>query len=165
MKIGIEDLAQRLNQYSPRVEIGSANPQRLSSARFLAGQEALAPDILYIGRVDKLRLPTKIEGANLLLLGGDDLPEMPSDKGINLIHLRGDLDLELIFNEVQEILSADNEVASSAATLLNSIIQGRGLKYIIQIGAEILDKPVILIDTGFNILAYSDNKPLDEPMW
>ena len=56
-------------------------------------------------------------------------------------------------------------VLQNSADFLNALTSDRGLNYIINISSEVLQNPIILIDSCFKVLAHSDIKYITEPFW
>lgn len=70
-----------------------------------------------------------------------------------------------LFNSVQNIFSSNRKLIESSASLLNSLIKGKGFNYIVQVGSEILGNPVLLIDASSKLLAYSSNTNVNDSIW
>ena len=49
--------------------------------------------------------------------------------------------------------------------LLKSIESGRGIKFILDLAAEILENPIVLIDTSYKLLAHTQCEVSDDPVW
>ncbi|MGM0641905.1 MAG: PucR family transcriptional regulator [Thermotogota bacterium] len=73
--------------------------------------------------------------------------------------------LDTLVNEIEEEVKKDYQIMENSAALLNSLIQGKSIKYIINLGAEILKNPIILVDSAFKVIAYSRNKRIEEIFW
>ena len=130
-------------------------------------QTTFDPEILYIGRFSDLGdgIDAISEG-NLICVEDTEavLPVIESGE-LNLLLFEFSVSIEDIFNEVQDILLDSTYIMRSSASLLNSIIQGRGLQYIIKIGSELLGNPIMLGDSNFRILAYSQCDDVDDSAW
>ena len=71
-------------------------------------------------------------------------------------------DLTDLLNDVLDVLDAKRKIQNSSAALLYSILEGKGLNDIIQIGAEITGKPVSLVDYTGKLLAVSNQQEISE---
>src|SRR6056297_512350 len=78
---------------------------------------------------------------------------------------KDNLELDTLVNEIEEEVKKNYKIMEDSATLLNSLIQGKSIKYIINLGAEILKNPIILVDSAFKVIAYSRNKKIEEIFW
>lgn len=70
-----------------------------------------------------------------------------------------------LFDDVLNIFRSNRKLVDSSASLLNSLIQGKGLNYIVQVGSEILGNPVFLVDASSKLLASSANTNIDDVFW
>jgi len=78
---------------------------------------------------------------------------------------KDNLEIDTLVNEIEEEVKKNYKIMEDSATLLNSLIQGKSIKYIINLGAEILKNPIILVDSAFKVIAYSRNKKIEEIFW
>lgn len=68
-------------------------------------------------------------------------------------------------NNIESRIDSEYYFMESSSKLLNSLIEGKSLKYIINLGSEILKNPVILVDSGYKVLAHSKKEDIDEIFW
>lgn len=94
------------------------------------------------------------------------------DCEIDLSELQGDiamfsLDTNMfkLFDDVLNIFHSNRILVNSSAALLNSLIKGKGLNYIVQVGSEILGNPVFLVDASSKLLASSTNLNIVDTFW
>jgi PucR family transcriptional regulator, proline-responsive transcriptional activator len=74
----------------------------------------------------------------------------------NAAELSQGTDLSRLFNDVLDVLNSRRRVVDSSVTLLNCLVQGKGINDIIRIGGEIIGKPISLVDYTGKLLAISD---------
>ncbi|MBN1315573.1 MAG: helix-turn-helix domain-containing protein [Anaerolineales bacterium] len=74
----------------------------------------------------------------------------------NAAEIEPETDLLGLFNDILQVLYSRRRIVDSSAALLNCLLQGKGLKYIIQKGAEIIGNPVTLVDYTGKVLAVSN---------
>ena len=124
-------------------------------------------DIVYIGLMSLLSSDLEIiSNANLICIEDPALPKSMKDNPLlNLIMVDKITGLEDLFNEVQDILLNHFYFMQSSTALLNSIIRGKGLQYIIDIGSELLGNPVMLGDSNHRLLAYSRCDDVTDGAW
>lgn len=79
----------------------------------------------------------------------------------NAAELAPETDLFGLFNDVLDVLNSKRRVVDSSAALLNCLVQGKGLNYLVQKGAEIIGNPVSLVDYTGKILAVSNHPEID----
>lgn len=130
-------------------------------------QEVFEKEVLYIGKLsDVVNIKADCPGLNLICLEDTRVPEeLIQIYGINLMLIDGCTSIEEVFNEVQDIIVDSYYFVRSSSALLNSIIQGRGLPYILEIGSELLGNPLMLGDSKHRILAYSKCDDVEDSAW
>lgn len=79
----------------------------------------------------------------------------------NAAELPPETDLLTLFNDVLDILNSKRRIVDSSAALLNYLIQGKGLNYIIQKSSEIIGKPVSLVDYTGKLVAISNQQEIN----
>ncbi|ACB85993.1 putative transcriptional regulator, PucR family [Natranaerobius thermophilus JW/NM-WN-LF] len=141
--------------------------------------------VLYIGDINTLEQASKLpDNTNLLLISRGDGEERQEDfrfredaqslqriektdnTNIIIVHSKEKQDISgEIFNFIQDLFIGNYKMMNNSAELLNSLIKGRGLKYVVKIGTKILNKPIVLIDSSFKVLAHSENRPVQDPLW
>lgn len=133
--------------------------------RFIYGKEMnIDGNTLYIGKTSML--PNNIYEYNdigLILI--DDCSFDFSSLNLSVAVLHEDTNILKVFDYIQNILNSKRKLMESSAVLLNSLIKGKGLKYIVQIGSEILGNPILIMDASFKLLASSTTQGVDDPLW
>lgn len=130
-------------------------------------QNHFLKDILYVGKTSALRDNIRdLKEANLMLINDNNLfiSQFFNSK-LNIIEINSNEDIFELFNQTQDFFSQKFEVINSSATLLDSIIKGKGLNNVAEAASEILSNPVIVIDSSYKILAYSDPSQITDPYW
>lgn len=164
-------IAEKLKkQYA--LEIGFVNEeQRIASARLLDGEAAGEKELLYIGSANQFDLVSPPNQGTFLFLCSDEEAEelkvrLADRQGVNWYYvIDGEVSLSTLFNRVQEILEDSQALVRGSAALLNSIIQGRGLTYIMEIASQLLGNPVMLGDNNHRLLAYSWCNDVEDGAW
>jgi sugar diacid utilization regulator len=108
------------------------------------------------------------EGAklNLLCTEDTDIPAaFTKNKYLNLILADAEIDISQIFNDIQDIFMDSYFIMQSSAALFNTIIRGKGLQYIMEIGSGLLGNPIMMGDSNHRLLAYSKDDNIDDPAW
>ncbi|MCR4435707.1 MAG: helix-turn-helix domain-containing protein [Clostridiales bacterium] len=151
MEIKLYMLLERLKHYSLESYLYDENAQ-IKTVKLLAKNAlTLDPEVLYLTD-GFLIVDSILDGmpANILFL--NTKPMQKSFQSSNLILLQCDKDIIEIFNEIQEILEMFRQWSLK---LVNCLVLGKGLEQIIDVGYELLNNPITVIDASFNILAYS----------
>lgn len=162
--ITMQEITARLEDFSPKLSMGEGVPSEINSIRFLNGPNDSYPaDILFIARTDDICADMELAAKNVLFLGWACLPEAIDMRQVNAI-IMPDCQDKMIFNTLQKILEDSRFLANHALALLQEIENGNGIDGIVDLGARVLQRQVILVDSGFKIVAYSSQMPIDGPI-
>ena len=170
MDLEIKILFEKLKQKTAAESFSDLNNISIRAVKLLKKmQTSFQSDILYIGKISDLSDSIQQENVNVNLLCIADINILPdtimNNKAVNFIQVADCMDIIDLFNEVQDMLLDRQRFITSSATLLNSIIRGKGLQYIIEIAYELLGNPVVLVDSSYKLLACSRNIEVDDPLW
>lgn len=164
MSVTIQKIAERLKEFSPELVMGNGVPNQIKSIRFLSGYiDDYPADILFIARKDDFVDGVGFVGMNVLVPGLESLPDNMDSRQANYI-LMADYQDEVIFNALQDILEDSRSLANHALAILQEIDKGSGVNGVVELGARILQRQVILVDSGFKIVAYSTHMPVAGPI-
>ncbi len=163
MSVTLEYVVKKLSEYEIRLSI--TNPEAIfKGVRLLCGKDMmLANHMLYVGKASMLSEVRDKDKVGLIIINdcNFDFSSFP----LNVAELSEGTDFLKLFNDVQNIFYSRTKIIDSSAELLNSLIKGRGLKYIVQLGSEILGNPIILMDSSFKLLATSTSREVADPSW
>ncbi|MBV7274340.1 helix-turn-helix domain-containing protein [Clostridium sp. PL3] len=165
MNISLEMIIEKLRYHKLETYLTNQENENVESIKLITeDQTYFEPSILYITSASRFPLIENYDcPINLLCI--KDVPISSKYKEIsslNLIVLKDNIDLFIIFNEVQDILMRFNKWSSK---LMNSLISNKGLQQILNIGYELIENPIILFDTSFKILSHIRVNELDESLW
>ena len=159
MNLKFEQIIEKLGNREQFETVFSDGEQKITSARLIDNQQSWEKDLLYIGYANQLDMDNLTENSNFLLICTYEqtsiLKKKLKDSKSGNWCLLPEVSLSVLFNRVQEILSNSLAFVQSSAALFNSIIQGRGLTYIMEIASELLGNPVMLGDNNHRLLACS----------
>ncbi|WP_411682011.1 PucR family transcriptional regulator [Clostridium thailandense] len=163
MKLNI--LIEKLEHYTPKLHLYSREDVPIKSAKLLfKNQQSFEPCVLYIGKTSFL--PKNLNyscSINLLCIKESPIPDSYKEScPLNLIIIDNHCDLSIIFNEIQDMLTEFHQWSSS---LMDSLINNKGLDQIIDIGYNFLNNPILIIDTSFKLLEYKKNIEFNDPLW
>lgn len=128
---------------------------------FEEGMSSYEPDILYIAKgSDFLKLISSGSyPLNMLCINNPQCSqEVLSALNMNLIMIAGNSTINTILNNVQNYLF---KYAKWTDKLLKAVNCNQGLQSIIDIGHEMINRPILLMDTTLKILAYTKNDMVD----
>lgn len=168
MEMKLSNFLNRINHYNPGLYISQKEGVLIKAVKLLEKDQSLFdPNYLYIGKTSALpkALPQD-NPINILCIANSSLPSKYKKNPIlNLIVLNNNVDIVSVFNEVQEILANQQQLAINSAKLLDSLVSGKGIGHIVNVGSELLGNPICIIDLSFKLLATSKNVKVDDPIW
>lgn len=168
MNLKIQSLCEKIKQNKITQVWLSKKEEPIKASKLLKQeQKVFDKEILYVGRLSDLSgaFEEMLEGSFICIQDILVPKQLQPPTKINLILVDPASSLEGLFNEVQDILLDSYYFMRSSAALLNSIIQGRGLQYIMAIGSELLGNPLMLGDSNHRLLAYSKCDDVEDAAW
>lgn len=166
MNIEISILLEGIKGYQPQIHIYSQNDIYLEGVKlFSSTQTEFESDFLYMGYTSMLSnlIP---ENLSVVFLCIEDTPlpeKIIAGKNINILLIKN-TEFNSVFNLVQDIFLAGQKVAKDAEKFLDSLINRRGLPYILDIGYELLKNPIIIVDMKGNLISHSSNIITNDPI-
>lgn len=165
-----EQIVEKLENREHYVIVCFDEEQRIESTRLIYNQEVWNKEFLYIGYANQLDMENQPENGNFFLICsveeiGVFKDKIMDQKSGNWCLLPEEVSVNELMNKIQDILSDLQSFTQSSAALLNSIIQGRGLAYIMEIASELLGNPVMLGDNNHRLLAYSRCDDVEDNAW
>jgi len=162
----IKNLFSCLNEDLQHVMLRHQNQEIYNLKFLLKEHKQFDAHTLYIGRTSSLDpadpspIPAflGIKDCNISL-------EQLSSRFTNYAFLKNDSNLYNIFNKVQDIIWSEQTYLRSSSILLQSLIKGKGLQYIIDIGYQLLNNPMLLVDSSYKLLAYTKKDKVDDRVW
>lgn len=168
MEMNLRDFLDKIKHYNPELYIAENEEVSIKAVKFIEKNQSLfEPNYLYIGKSSNIPKTIPPSAAiNILCIGNGNLQaKYKKNSMINLIILNNDIDIFTIFNEMQEILISHQQFAANSAKLLDSLISGKGIEHIVNVGCEILGNPICILDLSFKLIASSKNIEVDDPIW
>ncbi|MCR4435994.1 MAG: helix-turn-helix domain-containing protein [Clostridiales bacterium] len=167
MSLGM--LSGRLKHMSPGVFMLKDENISIRALKLLSkDQTAFEPDILYVGKSSELPGSISAQHAvNILCLEDTPLPhEYMGSPLLNIITLKKSMDISAAFNEIQDILIKEHEVAHNSLILLEALAHESGLQRIVELGYQMLGNPFCIIDRSLKAIAVTTYaKKEDDPVW
>jgi len=126
------------------------------SFAFLSGTDNFESNVLYFGYTSELpEIPPKL---NLTFLCLEDLPlpnsyQTKSISNLNLITLNGSVNQIYILRILTNLFGDAARVSSGRSHLIEVLHSNQGLQAIIDKAYEILQNPIIVVDSSYKILA------------
>ncbi|WP_202710422.1 PucR family transcriptional regulator [Sporosalibacterium faouarense] len=165
MDLKFDIFLSELKDYKIKVYRNTQSNLSYKEVRFLYDREMkLEDNILYLGKTTML--PIKMDTfKNIGLILINDCDFFPSQIHGDIALFPCNTDMFKLFNDVLNIFYSKQKLLDSSASLLNSLIKGKGLNYIVQVGSEILGNPVFLVDASSKLLASSAITDIDDMFW
>lgn len=168
LSLSIKSAFETLDQYRPEV-ITNCDNHLVKFIKLLEFKQCIFDQYcLYIGKANYL--PDKFPSntvINIISLGlHPEQIELKNTTNINLCIIDANADLSIVFNNLQKILTEYNQNRyNSMKNLMFSFGRGYGLQYIIDKCSDILEKPIYLNDTSFNLICHSKNKVVTDAIY
>ena len=165
MNLTFDFLLPKLAEYEIEVFQNSQTSLLYNEVRFLEEEEmSLKKNILYLGNTSMIGKDAgTFKGFGLILIKDSDFN--PLELEAEVLLLPKETNLSKLFNNVLDVFHSKRKLVDSSAALLNSLIEGKGLNYIVEVGSEILGNPVLLVDATSKLLASSSSSSLDDNFW
>lgn len=169
MAVKLYKVYKELSKYSPALYSKSGGEEILVDVELFSPDENVFHEkILYIGKAsqfinihrDKLN-----KGVYLIEVDKEYDNNWFINNNISFIEVSNVQDIQDLFVKVKNLFIENYMVLQNSADFLNALTSDRGLNYIINISSEVLQNPIILIDSCFKVLAHSDIKYITEPFW
>lgn len=164
MGLSLKVFAEKLGHHSPELFLSDETHSSIASARLLAhGNGPGDSEILYIGNLSELAgiLPVNNSINVLCVADGEILSEYTQNQHLNLLVLHTCKELQLIFNEIQDIFSEACSLAPNYEILLDTLIHERDINRIMDIGYQLLGNPICFINLSGKLLACSNRLGTD----
>lgn len=165
--ITLRDILNRVATYLPSLLKCQGSSQFVSVKLLTSYQSSFYEDTLYIGYVSHVRSLKHIPDRTTLFVIKDQEADYLHivEKQITLCEFSNTVDLCLLFNCVSEVFNEKNELLNGASLLFRSLIQNNNLEQIVNIAAKLINNPLIVIDSSYNILATSTTIPVEDYQW
>lgn len=141
--------------------------QRIHQVRFLLrNQQHFEQNTLYIGKTSVLEKGASSSAA--AFIGVRDCPvaaALVPGYFSNYAFLKEGCDPSRLFNRAQDIISREQTFLYSSAMLLHSLIIGKGLQHIVDMGYQLLNNPILLVDSSYKLMAHTKGIAVDDLVW
>jgi len=166
--VRINEFVEKLEKSIGTVDHCIIDNHNIIRIRFLVGeQKEFESNTLYVGNA--VLFPTLgpvPSDASIALVSDHELPKEYRDHcTANLICIRSEEDLFEVFNQIQDIYQDSSRLLDGSASLLECIIRGKEIREVIETGYEILNNPIMLMDTSYKVLSYKTDTTVNDEVW
>ncbi|MBV7274342.1 helix-turn-helix domain-containing protein [Clostridium sp. PL3] len=168
MNINLNILAQKLKLYSPELYLSYTNSQPLSGVKLLdKNEKKFEADCLYIGKLSNLQhLSFGEYPINIVCIADKTVSQKYTKmNNVNLLILRKNTNLTSLLIEILDYFTKEQERNQRLTRLLKAFTHGKDIQHIIDIGYEVIENPIFLIDTSFKLLAYTKDIKVADFQW
>lgn len=165
--ITLKNILTSLNKFFPHL-LKCRSSDNFINIKFLTeGQTSFYEDTLYIGYnsyTKKIKhIPDKV---TLFLVKSQeiDYSHILANE-ITLCEFPRDTDVFFLFNCINDMLSAKSELPSGSSMLFKALIESNNLEQIVDLSSKLINNPLIVIDSSYNVLAYSKSIPVEDYQW
>ena len=172
MELNFRMIVQHFSQFKP--EFWESNPEALiRGVRFCKkSQTDFDPELLYLCPVvsdfPKTITPQLV---NLAVFcdpnTGSEIPGLDAEflETKNIMRFTAAPDLMVFYEEVSDLILAENQLIDAHTQLLEALVSNKGLQHLIDVASEIFGNPLLLGDSHYKTLAYTRDQVLDDPCW
>lgn len=127
-------------------------------------QSEFFEDIVYIGNLTSISTKSKLNSKPNLFLVRDSSDVLDIDA--NIVYFNN-IDVLKLFNLIQDVFISESKRNGKELSLLRSLIDGKDIKYIVDLGCKILKNPILLTDSSLKLIAYGyyDKEGVDDKLW
>lgn len=168
MEMKLSNFLNKIRTYNPELYISQKEGILIKGVKLLDKDQTLfESNYLYIGKTSNLpKVLPQDHYINILCITNNNLPsKYKKNPMLNLIALNNNMDIITIFNEVQDMLTKQQQLALNSAKLLDCLVSEKGIEHIVNIGSDLLNNPICIIDLSFKLLAASKKIQVDDPIW
>lgn len=161
MKLTFYNIYNNFKDYSRLTNVLELSSQipLLEAKLIVKNQKIFKSNFLYVGTTSFIvKNKIKFEPCHVIFI--DDLKEnfpMECVEGCSYVILEGSCDLFQVFNQISEIFTENN--------LLNNIKNSTSLNSIAETASQLLDNPVVIIDSSYRVLANSETSKISDKYW
>lgn len=163
-------MALRFNEFISKLSSYGSSPVTepqedilYNSLRLLTEKTSeFVPGTIYVGDLSEIQDLSHLRSDIGLVFSNKNRIEF-TDLKCNATELPVNTDIPNFINDALEIFRSNQRVIESAAALLNSLVQGKGVDQIIRSGAEILGKSISLVDYTGKLITSSDPISIGSP--
>jgi hypothetical protein len=154
------ELMKLLNENFEIINVTNYNDSKITDIKLLdSNVDKWNEKTLYIGNYSILKVHPTIP---LMIIGTDSSPILPEKSSYSIIK---SIDLIKIFDSAKEFIIEDLRSEAALFELTQEVLNKKNILSLINNAAMLLGNALILTDIGQNILAYSTNFEIVDPLW
>lgn len=169
MAIKLIDIYNELREYSSGFHSKNKGQSYIVDSDVLSSDiDIFRKNVLYLCRASSLnKLETgNISRSNLIIIRDEDYDlKALLDRQVNIIECKENISFEDLLKSIKNIFAKDYALLDSSAILLDVLIKEKKIDEIAGISSDLLHNPVIIIDSGYKVLANSDKDDIREHFW
>lgn len=151
----------KLEAYSPKAILQVNEPTYIETHRRLtASQSFLYPQCLYVGKASDL--PDHLDSAdvnNIIVIADVKIPaSYMKDQNLNLISVAPTFSTLEILDDLADIMIDEAKLIADMRRLIDALYSNNGIKYMVEVAAELFGNPILVNDVTYKILAMSEKK-------
>ena len=163
MEVTVKDIIRCLLDFSGKIELLNHPLAPVSPPRLLTDNTVFKTGSVYLGSGRRLK-GTDFRNLNLTIIYTGQSLEKDDIRGtqnLNLFHLENFQHTMLLFNQLLDLFE---ERKDSSAYLSDTLIYGKGLQHILDIGKELLLNPLLLVTGEGKLVAKATDLTFYDPL-
>ncbi|MDR2503630.1 MAG: helix-turn-helix domain-containing protein [Deltaproteobacteria bacterium] len=162
----LKDLILHVQGFSPHVVALSSRSSLFTAVGRIEADTAFQRSVLYIGRLSQIQNTLRfIKGMTLLLAQDIDnfTPQNTYDNSIILFPPQ--FTEESLFDACREFVESERDVLGQSSLLLDAFLERKSLAQMLDLAAETVVNPIIVLDSNYRILASSQSIVPNDQIW
>ncbi|HVI41306.1 MAG TPA: hypothetical protein VM577_11660, partial [Anaerovoracaceae bacterium] len=162
----ISDLMLYLKEYSPRILSVGLSKNLLNSVKQIGSNTAFEPFALHIGyesqSLSQLRF---LSGITLFLIHDlEDQPELGNSLNC-IVQFPKDTDISQLLQSCRTFIENQSQLFETSYRLMDAFLSQKSLQEIVDLVAEQIENPVMILDNSYRVLCGSKDISCDDLRW
>ncbi|WP_160317159.1 PucR family transcriptional regulator [Oxobacter pfennigii] len=155
-----------LSRHNPKLYLSCEGFDSINNVVWLSGNDQdYKSNLLYVTKASDLLKLIPIEShLNIVCLNDINL-DFDAKGNLNLIIVDASSDISNIYKEINTFIVNQNSLHNSSLKLYDALLSGKGLQYILDVGAEVLGNPIMVYNLAYKVLSYSKNIIVKDDEW
>lgn len=166
--IYLKDIIKNSPEFFPHEALNYKNDTPFEDIRFLEkNQENFKSNILYIGYASTFNkaAAVKLPVTFLIIKDTDIMSSILENRYLTICEYPNTSDMLSIFNSIKKLFNHEVQFNNDIQPLMDSLIKSNDLDAVADKAALLVKNPIIITDSGYNIISYSKSVHTDDKIW
>lgn len=165
--IDLNYIVEKMNRIIPKKIIHSNDKDHFSKCEMIDKNIQCSQNTIYVEYASKLKEIKDFKNIRCLFLIEDVKADSAffSSNNIHIAVFDGNTDKAMLIKEVQKILKNNLDFLSNSRKLTNLLFNNKSIEKIISEASNMIDNPIIILDSSYKVIAHSKNKEITDILW